>query len=105
MKIETDPLFDAAVNFLENGGDLPASSSAHQRFVFQAAVLRKLYLVAKNAEGRASDAAEATATTRIYVDTLKDRIDQRTGLLAGSAVLGSGIVGGLLLAGKAVGLF
>jgi hypothetical protein len=48
MKIETDPLFDAAVNFLENGGDLPASSSAHQRFVFQAAVLRKLYLVAKN---------------------------------------------------------
>ena len=105
MKIESDPLFEAACNFLENGGDLPASQSPHQRFVFQAAVLRKLYQVSKNAEGKATEACESVAATKVYVDTLKDRIDQRTGLLAGGAVVGSGVVGGILLAGKALGLF
>jgi hypothetical protein len=106
MKIESDPLFEAAVNFLENGGELPVDGSTpRQRFIFQAAVMRKLYQVAKNADGKATEAFDAAAATRTYVDTLKDRIDQRTGLLAGSAVIGSGIVGGILLVGKAFGLF
>jgi hypothetical protein len=106
MKIESDPLFEAAVNFLENGGELPGNmTSARQRFVFQAAAMRKLYQVAKSAESKATEAYETAASTKTYVDTLKDRIDQRTGLLAGSAVIGTAVVGGILLAGKAFGLF
>jgi len=107
MKIESDPLFEAAVNFLENGGDVAdlVSSTARQRFIFQAAAMRKLYQVAKGAEGKASEALKTAGDTKTYVDTLKDRIDHRTGLLAGSAVIGSAVVAGLLLAGKALGWF
>ena len=106
MKIESEPLFEAAVNFLENGGELPERvGTARQRFIFQAAAMRKLYQVAKSADGKATEAFDAASATRIYVDTLKDRIDQRTGLLAGSAIIGTAVVGGMLLAGKAFGLF
>src|SRR4030042_676981 len=90
----------AAVNFLENGGELPehAGSTARQRFVFMSAAMRRLYQVSKGADGKASEALAATVT-------LRDRIDQRTGLLAGSAVIGTAVGAMLLLAGKAFGLF
>lgn len=75
MKIEDDPLFESAMNFLENGGVLPEGASARQRFVFQAAVNRRMFREVINTKGTVDDlvkSVEAHHKTIHLYGLLKD---------------------------------
>ncbi len=52
-----DATFKAALDFLENGGDLPGEKDmrAHDRFVFTAAMIKETHCIAVAANGRSQD--------------------------------------------------
>jgi hypothetical protein len=105
MKIETDPLFEVAINFLENGGDLPEglTGNAKQRFVFQAAVMRHLYRETKSARACAEDAKGQSQTNAVEIKVLEERVAARTGLLASAAGVSTAIAAGVMVLAKVLG--
>jgi len=51
----SDEIFNAAIDFLKNGGELPKNGNAQQRFIFIAASLREVYAMADGAAEQADD--------------------------------------------------
>jgi hypothetical protein len=105
MKIETDPLFEVAINFLENGGELPegVTGNAKQRFVFQAAVMRHLYRETKNAKACAETAQHQSEKNASEIRVLEERVAARTGLLASAAGVSTAIAAGVMVLAKVLG--
>ena len=55
--LKSNEIFDAALDFLRNGADVPGEKDmrAHDRFVFTAACLQETYCIASEANGRSKD--------------------------------------------------
>ena len=85
-----DEVFDAALDFLRDGGDIPGEKDmrAHDRFVFTAACLQETYGIACEANGRSKDNESAL---RFWGRVLK-------GVLAGVPIVGV-IIAGLAVLG------
>lgn len=105
MNIESDPLFEVAINFLENGGELPEgiSGNAKHRFVFQIAVMRHLYYETKAARSCAEEARGQSQKNSVEIRVLEERVAARTGLLAGAAGVSTAIAAGVMVLAKVLG--
>ncbi len=76
-----DQIFNAAIDFLENGGELPKNGNAQQRFIFIAAVLREVYTMANGAVEQSDDNRDEIRILKI-----------RYGLLGTLAIIGGGAI-------------
>jgi len=77
----SDEIFNAAVDFLKNGGELPKNGNAQQRFIFIAASLREVYSMANDAAGQAD-------ANKTEIRILKIRY----GLLGSLAIVGGAAI-------------
>lgn len=86
MKIEADPLFEMAINFLENGGDLPDGvfKDAKSRFIFEVGIFRHIHLTARSA-------MTLSQMNEKDIGVLRERIDSRTGWFAGIVAIATGV--------------
>ena len=85
VNLKSNEIFDAALDFLRNGSDIPGEKDmrAHDRFVFTAACLQETYGIACEANGRSKDNESAL---KFWGRVLK-------GVLAGIPIAGAIIAG------------
>lgn len=77
----SDEIFNVAIDFLKNSGELPKNGNAQQRFIFIAATLKEVYTVANKGLQQSNE-------NKTEIRILKIRY----GLLGTLAILGGGAI-------------
>lgn len=91
----SDALFDAATDFLDNGGDLPSGLRAEQRFRFTSALIKQVH------EETKANKRELEEVETDFREHLKEAEGQwkelkaRLNVIGGSAIIASAIIAAL----------
>jgi hypothetical protein len=88
----SDPLFEAAVDFLKNGGDLPTGLRAEQRFKFTAAALKQVHDEAKCAKGHSQEVEDRLQEHLIDAEGEWKELKTRLNLVGSLVIIASAII-------------
>jgi len=91
---DLDAVYNAVLDFLENGGELPkdADRNPQERFRFQAAMFRALYRQLQDVKDTAKRAEHQAVVNAHRYTTLKDMMNVRMGILGGVIFIAQAIV-------------
>jgi len=95
----SDPLFEAAVEFLSNGGDLPENLKAEQRFKFTAAAIKTVHQAASENRKRFEEVENKFNEHLVDAEGQWKELKARLNVIGGLAIIASGIIAALAALG------